>query len=340
MESFLLSEIAGRINGRIIPEDFDCRITGVSGIENAKPSELTFLTNRRYAQHLKTTRAAAVLMDRTPVDGLSIPSIVVDNPYFAFREILMMFYQGHSAVEPGVSGNFSAGDNIRYGRDIHIGHYAVIGNDVSIGDRTVISPQVFIGNNVSVGGDCLIHPGVRIMSDSVIGDNVIIHPNAVIGSDGFGFAEKDHKRYKIPQVGRVVIENDVEIGANSCIDRATMGETRIKEGTKIDNLVQIGHNVVIGRDCAFAAQVGISGSSKVGDRVLLAGQVGLAGHLEVGDDSVIAAQSGVPNDVAPKSVLFGYPARDIRRQRRIEAIIGKLPEYIERLRTLEKKLLK
>ena len=340
MTSFQLSEIAGRIDGIISPSGFDNRITGISGIEEAGSSEITFLSNRKYYKHLKTTKAAAVLIEKSLSEGLPLPGVIVDDPYFAFREILIMYYGERPEFKPGIAENAIIGENFSCGDDTHIGEFVVIGENVSIGDHSVISAQTFIGDNVSIGDNCLIHPGVKILHDSEIGNNVIIHPGAVIGSDGFGFAQKGSIRYKIPQVGKVVLEDDVDIGANTTIDRATVGETRIKRGTKIDNLVQVAHNISVGEDCAFAAQVGISGSSKIGNRVILAGQVGLAGHLEIGDDTVVAAQSGVPNDVPPKSVLFGYPARDIRLQRRIEAIIGKLPDYIKRLRDLEKKISK
>ncbi len=337
MPSYSLSHIAEKVNGKVVPEGFDVEITGINGIEDAGSTELTFLSNRRYVPKLETTKAAAALVESSLGDKLEIPRVVVEDPYFAFREVMRMFHEEHPHFAPGISEKASVGENFKAGDGIHVGDFSVIQDNVTIGDDSVIACQSFVGENVTIGDNCLIYPGVKIMRGCVIGNNVVLHPGVVIGSDGFGFALKGPVRYKIPQAGIIVLEDDVDIGANTTIDRATMGETRIKRGTKIDNLVQIGHNVTVGEDCAFAAAVGISGSSKVGDRVILAGQVGLAGHLEIGDDVIVAAQSGVPNDVPAKSVIFGYPARDIRKQRRIEAIISKLPEYINRLRNLEKK---
>ncbi len=335
MAVYRLSQIAESIGGKIFPEGYDIEISGISGIDDAGPSELTFVSNRKYYKRLKSTKAAAVLSQSPLSDEIGLPCIVIDNAYYALRGVMIMFYGERADYECKISPNAVIGRNFK-GDKIHIGDFVVVGDNVNIGNGSVISGQVYIGDDVTIGENCLIHPGVKIMKGTSIGDNVVIHPGAVIGSDGFGFALKGPVRYKIPQVGRVVIEDDVEIGANSTIDRATMGKTIIKRGTKIDNLVHIAHNVIVGEDCAFAAQVGISGSCKIGDRVILAGQVGLAGHIELGDNVIIAAQSGVPNDVPSNSVRFGYPARDIRKQRRIEAIISKLPEYINRLRALEK----
>ncbi|MBD3168009.1 MAG: UDP-3-O-(3-hydroxymyristoyl)glucosamine N-acyltransferase [candidate division Zixibacteria bacterium] len=338
MIRFNLSEIAKAVGGEVLPPGTDLEIKGIAGIENAGPGDLTFIANRKYIQHLTNTKASAVLINKSMAKDLPIPAIAVEDSYFAFRQIMIKIHGERESLSPGIADTAIIGDNCSIADDAHIGDYVVIADGVSIGSSTYIYPHSYIAANVSIGEECLIHPRVTIMKDTEIGNRVVLHPGAVIGSDGFGFAQKGAVRHKIPQVGKVVLEDDVDIGANVTIDRATLGETRIKRGTKIDNLVQIGHNVSIGEDCAFAAQVGISGSSKVGDRVILAGQVGLAGHLEIGDDSVVAAQSGVPNDVPPKSVLFGYPARNIRLQRRIEAIISRLPEYINRLRELEKRL--
>ncbi|PJA29427.1 MAG: UDP-3-O-(3-hydroxymyristoyl)glucosamine N-acyltransferase [candidate division Zixibacteria bacterium CG_4_9_14_3_um_filter_46_8] len=341
MACFSLRQIADKVNGKIFPKDSNPEIKRICSIDEADSSSITFLSNRKYISFLKTTKAAAVLVDQSLAEQeLQIPHIVVQDSYFAFREIMIMYHGERPIYKPGISSTAVIGDGFHAGQGIFIADFVVIGDNVSIGDRTAIYCHSYIGSNSVIGANCLIHPGVKIMFETSVGNNVILHPGAVIGSDGFGFALKGAVRYKIPQMGRVILEDDVEIGANATIDRATMGTTRIKRGTKIDNLVQVGHNVTVGEDCAFAAQVGIAGSSKIGDRVVLAGQVGLAGHLEMGDDVMVGAQSGVPNNVPPQSVLFGCPARDIRLQKRIEAILGRLPDYINRLRALEKKLLK
>ncbi len=208
-----------------------------------------------------------------------------------------------------------------------------------IGSGTIIYPGCYIGHNVRIGNDCLIYANVVLREDTQIGDRVIIQPGAVIGSDGYGFAALNGKHYKVPQIGNVVVEQDVEIGANVTIDRATTGETRIGEGTKIDNLVHIAHNVMIGRNCLIVAQVGISGSTKIGNSVTLAGQVGVTGHLTIGDNAVITAQSGVMSDVKPGEVLFGSPVRPMKQAMKLQAIYGKLDEIYETIKQVRKKLL-
>ncbi|MCP4634471.1 MAG: UDP-3-O-(3-hydroxymyristoyl)glucosamine N-acyltransferase [candidate division Zixibacteria bacterium] len=338
MVSYQLSKIAEKVEGKIVPEGSDCEISGIRGLQDANADEITFLSNRKYIPLLKDIKAAAIIVDESFTEELPIPRIIVNAPHLAFRETLVLFHGERPQLLAGISKNSSLGENFKPGKDIHIGNFVSIGDNVVIGDKTSICPQTTIGDNTIIGRNCFLHPGVTIMNDTEIHDNVIIHAGVVIGSDGFGYVVDGAVRLRIPQVGRVVIEDDVEIGANTTIDRATMGETRIRRGTKIDNLVQIAHNVNIGEDCSFSAQVGISGSNKIGNRVILAGQVGLADHIEIGDEVMIAAQSGVHNNVPSKSILFGSPARNIRKQKRIEAIIGRLPEYINRIRAIEKKL--
>ena len=260
------------------------------------------------------------------------------DPYLAFTRALILFHPKPS-FEPGIDPAAVIELSAKTGEGTSIGARAVIGANVTVGERVRIHPNVTIYEDASIDDDCEIHSGVAIRAHTVIGKRVIIHNNAVIGSDGFGFAKDEEKHWlKIPQVGRVVIEDDVEIGANTTIDRASTGETRIKRGAKIDNLVQIGHSCTVGEDALLCAQVGMAGSSRVGDRVILTGQVGIGGHITVGDDAILYPQSGVPNDVAPGAILVGTPAFEVSAFWRAVAVFKKLGELPKRIRALEKRL--
>jgi UDP-3-O-[3-hydroxymyristoyl] glucosamine N-acyltransferase len=237
----------------------------------------------------------------------------------------------------GISTQAAIDPTVKLGAGVAIGPFAVIENGAVIGDGTVIYSGCFIGANSKVGKNSILYPNVVIREEITVGDRAIIHSGTVLGSDGYGFATIEGKHQKIPQIGRVVVEDDVEIGANVTVDRATTGETRIGAGTKIDNLVHIAHNVRIGRDCLIVAQVGISGSTTIGNRVTLAGQVGVVGHVHIGDGAIITAQSGIMNDVAPGEVLFGSPARLHREAMKLQAIFGKLPEIYSAIKALRKK---
>jgi len=319
--------------------DGNIEIKAAAGLDEAEAGDVTFLSNPKYTNKVATTRASAIYVtDNVSVERDDIAVLRTRDPYLAFTRALVLFHPRPSfeaGIDPAAVIELSA----KSGDGTFIGARSVIGAHVIIGDRVRIHPSVTVYENVTIDDDCEIHSGVAIRANTVIGKRVIIHNNAVIGSDGFGFAKDEDKHWlKIPQVGRVVIEDDVEIGANTTIDRASTGETRIKRGAKIDNLVQIGHSCIVGEDALLCAQVGLAGSSRIGDRVILTGQVGIGGHITVGDDAILYPQSGVPNDVAPGEILVGTPAFEVSAFWRAVAVFKKLGDIPKRIRALEKRL--
>jgi len=336
-----VGEIATAIGGEVIG-DPDIEIRGVAGIREAAAGDLTFLANPRYEKHLESTGASAVIisseMSPGAVNGRAL--IVVDNPYGGFARVVGLFEQKESLPGRGVHSSAVVAESAALGDGITVGPAAVVAENVTIGDRTAVCAGVYVGPGVTIGADTIVYPNVTIKGSSVVGSRVIIHPGAVIGSCGFGFAREGDDHRKIPQIGRVVIEDDVEIGANVCIDRATVGATRICRGTKIDNLVQIGHNVVIGEGSIVVAQVGISGSTEVGKHVVLAGQAGLAGHIVIGDNAMVAAQSGVTRSVPPGERVSGYPAQKHSRSKRLLACWQRLPALFKKVTEIERRLRK
>jgi UDP-3-O-[3-hydroxymyristoyl] glucosamine N-acyltransferase len=266
------------------------------------------------------------------------PVVRVEDPSSSFSKLASIFIDVRSVHPQGIHPTAVIAEGVNLGQNVSIGAYAVVEAGVSIGDHTVVYSGCFIGSNTKIGAQCLIYPHVSIRENISIGQRVIIHSGAVIGSDGFGFVQVDGKHQKIPQIGTVLIGDDVEIGANVTIDRARFDKTVIGRGTKIDNLVQIAHNVIIGEHCVIVSQTGISGSSELKDRVILAGQVGVAGHLTIGEGSVVAAQSGVSKSIPAGGKFFGYPAKPQSTARRINAIVQRLPHYIETIRNLEEKI--
>ena len=330
---------------KLIAERLECRlegngdleIRGVAGIEQAREGELTFFANAKYAGRLAATRASAVIVGRAAPPA---PCAVLHaaDPYLAFARAVELFAPPRS-LAPGVHPLASLAERVAVGQDAAIGAFVSIGADARIGARTMIYPHVVIGDGATIGDDCLIHARVSIRERVSIGHRVVIQDGAVVGSDGFGFAHRpDGTHLKIPQIGAVVVEDDVEIGANTTIDRPAVGETRISAGTKIDNLVQVAHGVRIGRDSLLAAQVGIAGSTTLEDRVTLAGQVGVAGHLTIGKGVVATAQSGIPNSVEGGAFISGYPAIDNREWLKASAIFRRLPELKKALSDLARRL--
>ena len=317
------SEVATAVRGEL-SGDGSVAIEGAAGLDEASEREISFFHNAKYVDSLLKTRARVVIVPKQ-THGTTLPPgktlIHVTNPQWAFAQVLGILDRQRQIHPKGVHPR------------------AFVEPSAVIGEKTSIYPGVYIGHNVRVGNECLIYPNAVLREDTVVGDRVIIHAGAVLGADGYGFATQEGKHHKIPQIGRVVIGDDVEIGANVTIDRATTGETRIGAGTKIDNLVHIAHNVQIGKDCLIIAQVGISGSTKVGDRVTLAGQVGITGHLTIGDGAVIAAQSGIMNDVETGAILFGTPARPHKEAMKLQAIYGKLEELYDTIKQLKKRFL-
>jgi UDP-3-O-[3-hydroxymyristoyl] glucosamine N-acyltransferase len=332
-----LKELADFVNGELTGGD-KIEIWGVAGIEDAKEGQVTFLANPKYAANISTTGASAIIVPMEITEA-SKPLIRTKNSYLAFAKAMTLFTSEMPTLPAGIHQTAIIGKNSRIAKNAAIGAYAIIGDDVIIGENSVIYPHVYIGNKTKIGSDVLIYPLVSIRNDIDIGNKVIIHSGTVVGSDGFGFAPtEDGKSFKIPQLGKVIIGNDVEIGANVTIDRATMGATKIGQGTKIDNLVQIAHNVEIGENCLIVAQVGISGSTRIGNNVVVGGQVGIVGHINIGDRAKIGAQAGVTRPVEAGEIVSGYPARPHRETLKIEAQLHKLPELARTVKALEDKI--
>ncbi|NOX36650.1 MAG: UDP-3-O-(3-hydroxymyristoyl)glucosamine N-acyltransferase [Calditrichaeota bacterium] len=334
MAVFTLQQIAERIGGQVFGPT-DMKITGTAEIEKASDGEITFLANPRYKHHLKTTRASAIIVDDKIGEVPEIPYIKVADAYFAFLQTVVLFHPPRELLAPGIHPTAVIHETAVLEEGVRVGAHVFIGKNVRIGRNTRIFPNCVILDNVSIGEECILYPSVSVREDCQIGHRVILHNGVVVGSDGFGFAPHEGRYVKIPQVGRVIIEDDVEIGANATIDRATLGETVIKTGAKLDNLVHIAHNVVVGEHTVIAAQTGISGSTRIGKRVMMGGQVGTVGHITIGDGAQIGAQSGVSKSVPPGEVVFGYPARPIMKTKRIEAALNQLPDLLKRVRQLE-----
>ncbi len=331
-----LRDIADKLHCRLIG-DGEIEITGVAGLEHAGPSELTFLSNPRYAAKVKTSRAAAILLAE-PIDGLAMPCLVSENPYLDFARALEMFYQPPRPA-PGVHPTAVVSASAQIGENASIGAYCVVGDGVRLGRNAVLHPHVVIYEGARIGDDFLAHANVVVRESCRVGDRVILQNGAVIGGDGFGFAKrKDGSHYKIVQSGATVIEDDVEVQCLAAVDRATVGETRVKRGAKIDNLTQIGHASVVGEDNILCAQVGLAGSTILEKDVLLAGQVGVAGHLTIGEGVVATAQSGIPNSVSKGVMISGYPAIESVEWRRAVAAFPRLPELLKRMRQLERRV--
>ena len=328
-----LSELAAAL-GLVCEGGTDPLIEGAAGIESAGPAQITFVDHPRFARHLAASRAAAVIL--RPGVPCVLPCLRADDPHAAFAAVLARFAPRRDRVfPPGVHPTAVVDPTAELGEGVAIGPYAVVGAGARLGDRCALGPHVVIGPDALLGADCTLYAHAIVREECVLGAEVIVHSGAIVGSDGFGFLPGPDGLRKIPQIGRVVLEDRVEVGANACVDRAQTDVTRVGRGSKLDNLVQVGHNVTIGRDCALSAQTGVSGSSVVGDRVVMGGQTGVADHLRVGNDVKVGAQSGVDRDVADGQVIFGYPATEKRRAYRIIALTHRLPEIAARLRRVE-----
>lgn len=334
--NFSLQELAEKIGGKI-DGDGSIEISSAAPIQTAVSGQISFISNEKYIKFLNETNASAVVLDFEVEKPENVSVLRHKNPYLAFALILDILYPETVEMNDGIDQSAVIDKTAEIDSKASIGPLCHI-KRAKIGQGSKLVSSVFVGNNVEIGENCIIYPGVRIMDGCKIGNNTIIHSSTVIGSDGFGFAESETGLKKIKQVGWVEIGNNVEIGSNCSIDRGALGPTKIGDGSKIDNLVQIAHNVELGRHCIIVSQVGISGSTKLGNGVILAGQVGLVGHIELGDGVKVGAQSGVTKDVEPGKTVFGSPARDIMVTKRIEASMSRLPEVLKRLRTIEKKL--
>lgn len=335
--TFSALQIAALINGKT-EGDANISVSSFGKIEEAKDGQLAFLANPKYEEYLYSTKASVIIINealelKQPVKATLIR---VPDAYTAFAKLLSTYQQMMQQQLNGIQQPVYISASASYGENVFIGAFAYLGDNVKVGDNTKIYPNVYLGNNVKVGDNSIIHPGVKIYHDCVIGNNVIVHAGTVIGSDGFGFApQADGSFKKVPQIGNVIIEDNVEVGANATIDRATIGSTIIHSGAKLDNLIQIAHNVEIGNSTVVAAQSGISGSTKVGKGVMIGGQVGIVGHINIGDGAKINAQSGVSKSVEAGKAVTGSPAHDYTSALRSQAISRKLPELEKRIKELE-----
>lgn len=332
--------IARILNGTV-EGDPETKLNTVARIEEGQPGALSFLSNPKYEPYLYTTGASAVLVrnDFAPVKEVRATLIRVDDPYQALARLLA-FYEQARPAKKGIHSTAVIDEKAVIGSDVFIGACAVISENTVIGDGCSLHPHVYIGENVRIGKNCTLHPGVKVYRDCVIGNECILHAGSVIGADGFGFAPvTDSNFMKIPQIGNVILEDNVEIGSNTCVDRATMGSTIIRRGVKLDNLIQVGHNVEIGENTVIAAQSGLAGSTRVGRNCMFGGQVGLAGHLSIADGVKIGAQSGIMSTVSEENaILLGYPATESKQFLRSVAYIRKLPELSSRLDALSKEV--
>ncbi|MEN8117022.1 MAG: UDP-3-O-(3-hydroxymyristoyl)glucosamine N-acyltransferase [Bacteroidota bacterium] len=326
--NFKATEIAAFLNGEI-EGDGNVAVSNVSKIEEGKPGTLAFLANLKYENFIYSTKASVVLVNKSfaPKDSIKATLIKVDDAYEAFASLLDLYVQAKSNLKQGIEQPSYIDETVTIGDNIYVGAFTYIGKNAKIGNNVKLFPQVHIGDDVTIGDNCIIYAGAKIYADCVIGNGCIIHSGVVIGSDGFGFApQKDGHYKKLHQIGNAILEDDVEIGANSTIDCGTMGSTIIRRGTKIDNLVQIAHNCDIGEDTVFAAQVGIAGSTKIGNNCMFGGQVGIAGHITIGNHVQMAAQSGIAKSVKDNQTLFGSPAIDIKTAMRAYTMLQHLPD--------------
>ena len=336
-----VKEIAHLLGGEVQGRD-DLKVNTIAKIEEAKPGAISFLSNPKYEPHIYTTQATAVIVNKSfePKKDISSTLVRVDDAYSAFSTLLHAYQQRIRNQKTGIEQPSFIDSSAILGQEIYVGAFAYIGSNVKIGNNCKIYPHAYIGENVTIGDNTTIHAGVKLYSNTQVGNECVIHAGTVIGSDGFGFAPQEDGSYRaIPQVGNVVIEDQVDIGANTVIDCATMGSTIIRKGAKLDNLIQVAHNVEVGENTAIAAQSGVSGSSKVGKNCVIAGQVGVAGHLQLADGVKIAAQSGISKSILKEdAVVMGSPAFDIKQYFKSAAVFKKLPELQRKVSELEKKI--
>lgn len=339
---FSAEQIAGILEGTV-EGDPKVTVTGLSKIEEGQTGTLTFLANMKYEEYIYSTGASIVIVNKEFNPNKPLPEtltlVKVEDAYSCFAKLLEVYNQMRQK-QPGIEKNAHISDSATIGKEVYIGAGAYIGEGAVIGDHVKIYPNTFIGDNVSIGAHTLIHPNVSIYHDCVVGKHCLIHAGAVIGADGFGFAPDETGAFqKVPQIGNVILEDHVDIGANSTIDRATLGSTILRKGVKIDNLVQVAHNVEIGTNSAMAAQVGIAGSAKIGKQVMVGGQAGISGHIKIADNTQIVAQSGIPGSVKKSGkILMGSPGIEIDDFKKSYFGFRKLPFILKKLRELEEKL--
>ena len=334
--SLTLSDLAKWVDGDIVRGDPDLVLSGMAALDQAGPGDASFLGNEKYHAQYLETKAGAVIAGRDVSDGPeSTALIVVDNPTLAFSTVVSHFVRSTRVFEPGVHAQASVDSSAELDAGVMVHAGAVIMANAKVGAGSEIGPNVVVGASAVIGRDCVLMANCTIRERCTLGERVIIQPGAVIGSDGFGYELKDGRHVKIEQVGIVELHDDVEIGANSTIDRARFGKTVVGEGTKIDNLVQVGHNCVIGKHCIIVSHVGISGSTIIGDYVTFAGQSGAAGHVKIGDKAIIAGRAGVTTDLEGGQVYSGFPAVPVMEDRKARAMVRRLPKLVERVKKLE-----
>jgi UDP-3-O-[3-hydroxymyristoyl] glucosamine N-acyltransferase len=338
---FTAEQIAGILNGEIIG-DPSVKVSGLAKIEEGQPGALSFLSNPKYEEYIYSTESSICIVNRSfePVKDLpgTLTLVKVEDAYACFAKLLDMYNQ-MSKKQPRIEQPSYVSSNASIGEGLYLGAFAYIGENAKIGNNVTIYPNAYIGDNVVIGDGSVIHPGASVYADCKLGNNCIIHAGVVIGADGFGFAPDEKGVFhKVPQIGNVILEDDVEVGSNTTIDRATMGSTIIRKGVKIDNLCQIAHNVEVGQNSAMAAQVGIAGSAKIGKSVMIGGQAGISGHLHIADGTKIVAQSGIPGSVKKAETLMGSPGIPIDDFKKSYFGFRKLPFILNKLQELEKKI--
>jgi len=333
-----VAELAALVGGEYSSDTASLEIHGLAALDAAAPGEISFFSNPRYSSDLRTTAASAVLVPLDFAGETSAACIRVANPSSAFAAVTAALLNPPPLPPQGIHPSAVVYPGAEVAPDASVGAAVVVMPGAKVGPRTVLMAGSYVGSDARVGADCLLHPHAVVREQCLVGDRVILHPGVVLGSDGFGYDTREGRHDKIAQSGIVVVGNDVEIGANTTIDRARFGRTVIGEGTKIDNLVMIAHNVVIGKHCIICAQVGIAGSAQIGNYVVLAGQAGIVGHIKIGDGAIVGAQSGVSNDIEPKSLVVGSPPRPAGQWKRSIVRIDRLGELYDRVKKLENKL--
>ena len=337
----LISELAQLCKARPQGGDLSASISSAADIMSAQAQQVTVLSDGKYKKYLKDCQASACFIAEALIDEADVPVgltlLICDDPEMSFLSAVSALHP-EPPRQKQISAQAALAADVSLGQDVHIGPFSSVGEGCSIGDQSIIEASVHIGRNVSIGQNCRLHPNVVIYDNTVIGNNVTIHAGSIIGADGFGYKYRNNQHVKVPHVGNVIIDDNVEIGANTCIDRGALGSTRIGWGSKIDNLVQLGHNNVVGRNVIVCGQCGISGSCTIEDGAVLAGSVGVADHVKIGSRAVVMARSGVSQDIAPGSQVWGSPAKDRKVIWRELAALTKLPELIQKIKNLESRL--
>ena len=332
---FSVGELAERLNGTVYGDETKI-MEETRSLEQASPASITFAASDEYREAVKESKAGAVIVEAV-IEGVNIPQIIVENARVAFARVLEWYHP--AAIFPeGVHATAIIGDNVTIGERVKVGPYCVVYDNAVIGDDTVIHAHSYVGHNVKIGKGCALYPGVIVHENCVLGDRVVLRARAVIGGEGFGFATENGVHTHIPQVGNVVLEDDVEVGSCSCIDNATMGSTLVRRGTKIDNLVHLGHNVEIGEDCFLIAQVGIAGSTKCGNHVVFAGQTGCTGHITIGDNVTFAGKTGIVGNVPSDGTYAGYPMRPHKEWLKLAAYESRLPDTVKAVKELQREM--